>query len=340
MAIENITIQVAYDFDDPLVSFLEWERLIDFNEIKSVFLTKAWLASWWRVFGRGKLLLVIAFENEVPIALAPLFADSGMLYFVGSGGSDYLDFIGNISNVHVLKAMLELAKNKVDDFVGFRFYHIPEKSNTVKQLKNVSVTIDLTFFYEGEMVAPALDLKQNFDKVINKKSLKRHCNYFTREGDLEIKHLGKTEEILSCLDVFFQQHISRWEVTPYPSLFNDSSQCDFYRDLSITGVEAGWLRFTSVYWNKKPIAFHFGFSYRGVYLWYKPSFDINLAKRSPGEVLLRQLFYAANTENIEVFDFGLGDEAFKSRFANRVEKVITVGLYPPEPIQNKTLESK
>ena len=78
----------------------------------------------------------------------------------------------------------------------------------------------------------------------------------------------------------------------------------------------------------RPIAFHFGFSFAGNYLWYKPSFEIALARKSPGEVLLRQLLLAAVQENAYVFDFGLGDEAFKHRFASRSQLVRTWGLYP------------
>jgi len=337
---ENIKIQVINNFDDPLLDQPIWEQLIDHNDIKSVFLTKAWLSTWWDIFGRGRLLLIVAFIDETPVALAPLFADSGMIYFVGSGASDYLDLIGNPSNSHVLQAMLEAARNATADFVGFRFYHIPGRSSTRKRLKSVSSSINLNFFDEGGMVAPVLDLKQNYEQILSKKSLKRHHNYFTREGNIEVKHLTKTEDILPLLDVFFQQHISRWEITPYPSLFLDTSQCEFYKHLVRAGSKAGWLRFTSVYWNEQPIAFHFGFSYRGVYLWYKPSFEIKLAKRSPGEVLLKQLFIAANQENDDVFDFGLGDEAFKNRFANRIEKVVTVGMYLPELEKNKDLEGE
>ena len=51
------------------------------------------------------------------------------------------------------------------------------------------------------------------------------------------------------------------------------------------------------------------------------------ARHSPGEVLLRQLLIAAMAENAEVFDFGLGDEAFKSRFATHVCRVRNWGLY-------------
>lgn len=47
----------------------------------------------------GQLMLILAERNGQPVALAPLFADSGMVYFVGSGGSDYLDFVGDSSRL-------------------------------------------------------------------------------------------------------------------------------------------------------------------------------------------------------------------------------------------------
>ena len=54
----------------------------------------------------------------------------------------------------------------------------------------------------------------------------------------------------------------------------------------------------------------------------------------------RQLLLAAVEEGARTFDFGLGDEAFKARFANKVHKVRTVGLYEPSAIQSKTSEQR
>ena len=65
-------------------------------------------------------------------------------------------------------------------------------------------------------------------------------------------------------------------------------------------------------------------------MWYKPSFAIELAKRSPGEVLLRGLLLTALKEGASTFDLGLGAENFKERFATHTPVVRTWGLYPPE----------
>ena len=63
-------------------------------------------------------------------------------------------------------------------------------------------------------------------------------------------------------------------------------------------------------------------------MWYKPAFAIELARHSPGEVLLRQLLLRVIEESAHTFDFGLGDETFKRRFANHTQTVRDFGLYP------------
>jgi CelD/BcsL family acetyltransferase involved in cellulose biosynthesis len=163
---------------------------------------------------------------------------------------------------------------------------------------------------------------------VAKKSLVRHERGFRRDGELQVEHWRDGNAILPLLDEFFDQHVARWAATAYPSLFRKPSRRDFYRRLTSSAAAAGWLRFTRIQWRDRPIAFHFGFSYAGTYLWYKPSFAIDLAKRSPGEVLLRQLILAALQEEATTFDFGLGDEPFKRRFATRVEQVRTWSLCP------------
>jgi CelD/BcsL family acetyltransferase involved in cellulose biosynthesis len=265
------------------------------------------------------------------LTLAPLFADSGMIFFVGSGGSDYLDFIGDTSDPALLETLLATARAAVPDFLGFRFYHVPDASPTGPCLAEIAPRLGLVCYDEGELPAPALDLAADGGaglQAANKRSLLRHERFFQRDGGLQVEHLTDAAAILAQLPEFFEQHRQRWAGTPFPSLFQDGLQRTFYERLTGTGPAAGWLRFTRVSWHGRAIAFHFGFSYQGSYLWYKPSFAIDLARRSPGEVLLRQLLLAAVDEGCQVFDFGLGDEAFKQRFATHTACVRTWGLYP------------
>ncbi len=261
------------------------------------------------------------------IAIAPLFAEAGMIYFVGSGGSDYLGLVGDAS-AEVVNTMLVAARDCVPDFLGFLFYLVPDRWRLAGQLSAAANRLDLQMFEEGALLAPRMQMTPaQITLAISKNSLLRHERYFRRHGRFEACHFKSAAEILPQLDEFFQQHMRRWANTDSPSLFHDSRQRTFYRRLVEEAESTGWLRFTTVRSNGTPIAFHFGFNYGGSYLWYKPSFEIGLARHSPGEVLLRQLLLAAAEENAAEFDFGIGDEAFKRRFATSVESVRTWGLY-------------
>lgn len=331
MRAASIQYRCLIDFHDPELSPEIWNALQCKGSGNTIFMSWQWQKTWWEVFGRGKLLLLLAKKNNEPVTIAPLFADGGMLFFVGSGGSDYLDFIGDTGDPELIIGLLSLAIENMPELLGCRFYHLHASSSTQQTLYAVAAKLGWDCFDEGGMACPILSIKDFPEKAkaaTEKKSLLRHEGWFNRNGGIEIKHYNQSKEILPHLDAFFEQHIARWAVTPYPSLFLDPLQRRFYKKLCVTASEAGWLRFTIVYWQQQAIAFHFGMHYNGSFLWYKPSFKITLAKHSPGEVLLRQLILRAMEEDAHYFDFGLGDEAFKDRFASSIPTVTNIGLYP------------
>ena len=333
MATSTVSTRIASSFDDPSVAPAQWADCLRRGGTDTIFLTWEWQRTWWSVFGRGDLTIAVAEQDGAPVAIAPLFCDGDMLFFVGSGGSDYLDFVGDTSDVAVLSALLESARDTVENFVGFRFYHVPDASPTAKRLVAAAELLGLQMFDEGQLPAPRLSIRTDPDaanRATQKQSLLRHERYFSMHGTLSVTHTSRAEEIAPALDAFFQQHIDRWSGTQSPSLFFDHPWRQFYRLLLENMADRGWLRFTRVDWNGEPIASHFGFCYGGEYLWYKPAFEIRFARRSPGEVLLRQLLLAAIQEGADVFDFGLGDEPFKQRFATHVRQVRTWGLYPKQ----------
>jgi CelD/BcsL family acetyltransferase involved in cellulose biosynthesis len=259
-----------------------------------------------------------------------------MIFFLGSNAADYLDFIGDISDSEVLDALLETSREGISDFLGFHFYKIPECSATGGRLRESALRLGLKCLEKKTWHAPRLDLVSQPElgkAAAGKQSLLRHERYFRREGRLRVRHLSDGDAICPHLGEFFQQHIARWASTPHPSKFLDPAWCDFYERLTCTAAHTGWLRFTRVEWEDRAIALHYGFCYGGSYLWYKPTFAIDLARRSPGEVLLRQLLLAAMDEGAAVFDFGLGDEQFKRRFATHVRDVRSWGLYSAEGLR-------
>lgn len=332
-----IDVSILDGWNDSRCTAESWNSLLASGGTDVPFLTFEWQRAWWESFRPGKLLLIAAHKEGRLVAVAPLFSLSGMVFFVGSGGSDYLDFIGDIGDPRLLDEILRTARDSVVDFVGFRFHHIPDSSSTSHLLDEAAIRLALPIFDEGDLPAPYMAIGQHGREALaaaEKKSLVRHQRYFEREGALQVDHWTEADEILPHLEAFFEQHIQRWAETDYPSLFLQPDQRRFYERLTRAAGGSGWLRFTRVVWNGEPIAYHYGFCYNGRFLWYKPTFDVAFARRSPGEVLLRNLLLTAAEEQVSVFDFGLGDEAFKSRFATAVETVRTWALYSPEVVAN------
>ncbi len=331
MNVQSVNVELLEGFDDPRCGATAWNSLLTRGLTNTVFLSWEWQKAWWDSFERtGLMLLAVEHDGEL-IAIAPFFAEEGMVYLVGSGGSDYLDFIGDVGAPEVLDALVAYAREKVSDFIGFRFYHVSDRSPTAELLRAAALRLNLGFRDEGLQSAPATQLSVDSlaDRaLVQKKSLLRHEAHFRRSGSLQVSHFSSAHDIEPQLDAFFQQHIDRWSVTPHPSLFHDVRQRRFYHAVTKEATSAGWLRFTRLQAEDHPIAFHFGFAYNGVFMWYKPTFDIELARHSPGEVLLRQLLLRAMEEGAHTFDFGLGDEPFKQRFATQAQTVRNLGLYP------------
>jgi CelD/BcsL family acetyltransferase involved in cellulose biosynthesis len=316
-------------FNDRRCAALQWNNLLRSSATDTVFLTREWQESWWQSFDRSGLLLLAVYANDELKGIAPFFAEEGMVYLVGSGGSDYLDFVGQVINQDTFVAILKAVLGVVPDLVGIRLYHIPERSPTGRFLQEAAARLSWSCRSEGKQFAPAADLLPDAVKtMVAKKSLVRHERFFTRGGDFGVTHFSSAPEISARLNGFFHQHIRRWVATPSPSLFKHHRQQEFYRTLVGPGCDAGWLRFSEIRWKDRTIAYHFGFNYHGTFMWYKPSFEVDLARHSPGEVLLRHLLVEAKREGAHTFDFGLGEEPFKRRFANRYECVRDWGLYP------------
>lgn len=309
-------------FNDSTVGCDQWNHLLRQAETDTVFLTWQFQRAWWESLGEGKLLLIAAERDGKLVAIAPLYADDWSICFIGKGVSEWLDFVGDVRDDEVVHALLEKALEHASPSANFELDPLPMHSGRLNQLERSAGTLRLPTWHLVEPVTPVLDIASDPARArnaTNKQSLVRHERFFRRSGELVVEHFRDGEAILPHLPAFFDQHVARWAVTSDASPFEEPEERAFVERLTKLAAKAGWLRFTRIVWNERPIAFHFGFSYGGRYHWWRPSFAIDLAQHSPGEVLLRHLLLAALDEGATVFDFGLGDLPFKRRFASRVD---------------------
>jgi CelD/BcsL family acetyltransferase involved in cellulose biosynthesis len=324
--------RVLDGFDDPAIDADRWNELVLAGGDGSVYLTWEFQRAWWETLGRGRLLIVVVERDSQPIAIAPLYADCGMIYFIGSAfDSDYLGFIGDVRDPEVLATILSTARDDVAGFLGFRFYFLPQRAAATAALPAVAERLGMACFGEDDMPAPVLDLAAEPAAALaaaNRPTFLKIERAFLRGGPLHVARLDDGASILPQLPEFFEQHVARWAGTPTPSRFTDPDARRLIERFTARAADTRWLRFTRIEWQGRPIAFHYGYCLDGRYYWGMPTFAVDLARESPGQLLIRHLLLAAVDERARVFDFGTGDQAFKTRLASRVERVRTWGLYP------------
>jgi CelD/BcsL family acetyltransferase involved in cellulose biosynthesis len=305
-----------------------WNGLVDRSPECSVFQTFQWHSAWWKAFGGAhEPFVLFAYAGARLVGIAPMMITRARgigarrLHFIGSinHASDYCDFIIDRDSPEALHALLEgmcadtMAFSRID--LSHLPGHSPNLARTLEYLRGRGVKV----WTKTEAAAPVRilgDVPADL-KAANKTSLRRHTASLQRSGDLRFHRCASEAEILAYLEEFFEQHKARWAQAATRSQFFDPTQQAFYRELVRTLSPCGWLRFDAVLFNGKPLAFHFGFEFRRRFIWYKPTFDVGFARRSPGEVLIKFLLEDAISRKLEEFDFTVGAERFKYRFANR-----------------------
>lgn len=300
----------------------------------TIFQTYQWHRSWWNTFGsRLEPLFVTVSNGQGTIGVAPFYSEETaaghrVIRFIGGTRADYCDLLaGGASETvgAIVRGLRDYPDWDLLDLGG-----IPSESSSVAALKALCEQAGFRVMVHDEFVCPSLVLRGHelaARRILDKASLRRRQRYFERCGRLDYRDLTAAADIDPYLNQFFEQHTARWRMTNAPSLFNDGANRAFYRELMTRLDGTGWLLFTAIEVEDRPIAFHYGFDYNDALLYYKPSFDPALAAHSPGLVLVRHLIGRALQDGRRELDFTIGDEAFKRRFTNTTRKTVNVQVF-------------
>ena len=310
-------------FDDRFAE--EWDALLEESSANTIFLTSGWLRAWHETLGQNEPLLIphVRVHGRL-VAAAAFHWFKGVVQFCGTGPSDYSDFLISISmsqesHKQLIHLILTKTRKAVPKFRYFKLGRFQPNSQTLQAIAGTTGPFLATVI--GRMDAPMMDMSVVDDRI-RKKSLRRHERALQGQGTLQTDTETRAQSILPQLAEFFDQHVERWKSSGERSPFRGNEFRNFYRRVTERLDATGQLRFTTLRLDGALVASHFGFLHGGHFIWYKPTFDPALAKLSPGEVLIKKLLEQAKAEGASAFDFTVGNEAFKLRFATDVRRVV------------------
>ena len=315
-----MTIRLIETLEDLLPFRAAWNRLVERSPNGTVFQTFEWLQAWWQAFGTAyRLQVLLVLDGGLLVAAAPLMASEvrafgrslRCLEFLGGRQTDYKDFLYNDGDgldrlLHALGSDIEWGL--------FDLHGIPASSPTAPALPRGLARWRGTLSTSDVCPAYVFDAHHDGADILRKESVRRHLRGLAKSGVVGVHHLTEAADVEPQLDTFFRQHIERRSVTNAVSKFRDPRSRKFHRLLTASLASQGWLLFTVLALDGNAVAYHFGFVYRQRLVWYTPSFAPSLARFSPGEVLLAELFKYCQAQTLSELDFTIGNEPFKSRF--------------------------
>lgn len=321
----GIQVRLAESRDQVPLEREAWNALAACNPTRTAFQTFEWFDTWWAAFGqRHNLFLMTVHEGDRAIGIVPMMLVRGplglrQLEFTGIPNSDYQDVILPERRQEAVSAVCKFlhSRRKRWDMVVFR--DLPERSPTAGEFTAAFEGLGLGVMNLERQPCPAVLLRgheSEIHRMLDRYSLRRRIRRLEQRGPLRYHVFTTMDEIDQALPVFFEQHIQRWRETGTPSPFSDAAFQEWYCALARAAFAGGWLHFSRLECAGKPAAFHFGFQFGRTLSWYKPSFDWDFHRESPGTVLIRHLIEEASSRGLDELDFSSGLEGFKLRFAN------------------------
>lgn len=321
-------------FDDPGLPAI-WKRLLAASDTRPISQTWEFQRLWSRTYEVEQLLLMAVDRGGETVAIAPLFAAGGMVFFLGVGEADYHDFIGAGHDPDVTTAVIAAAMERTEDFAGFKLHFIPEQSRTPLALARAAERLGLNIFEMGDIVTVVVDVAPDPAAVGRavSHSMKKREGWFRQRGELAVLPLTTAADVLPYLPEFFDMHIARWQTKGIESNFLRSEVRTFLERWVVVSADKGWLRALRLEWKGETLGMEFSWEYEGRQYCGQWAFPLEHARRSPGQVLLRHSVLQAIDRGVAIYDQGLGDQEYKFRLPNRTVTCVTWGLFLRESPQ-------
>lgn len=319
----------------------EWNQLLGRSSHPSIFLTWEWLYTWWKYFGRGKKLHILAVreQSRKVRGIAPLFITQdrwgpsklSVVKFLGTQpiSSEYLDFIAEDNN---FGQALEPTLNYLKSFSGadLLFFSDLLEDSTIKRFLSQSGQTD-SRLEEGQ-TCPHIIFPSTWEEYLQsvnrrvKEYVKSNLRFFVQEKKGTLKKASESDytRVLSGL---FRLHARRWQARGQAGSFASPEKRDFHQEICQRLLETKRLGLYYLEVDKKIISVLYGFSYQDTYYYYQTGFDLSLESKRPGLLVLGYAIEDSFKAGLKKFDFLRGEEEYKLKWANRQTKTYNL-LFP------------
>jgi CelD/BcsL family acetyltransferase involved in cellulose biosynthesis len=319
--------------DDPRLRDA-WNALVDRMECPEVFYTYEWARAVSYAYEKSlQPWLLLVYEATDLVGVAAMAIDSAnRASFLNGTTADYCDLVSSPQDRSTLVEMVlsELQKAGIRDIV---LANLPEDSATVASVSRLARSYSYHMGSRLGYVCARVDLGSPEQRtklkaaIKKKKSYRYSMNALARQGPVVLSHLMTWAEVDPALPEFYVAHVARFLATNRVSNIAQVERRIFLTELGWLLSQSGWLALTQMTVGDRPIAWNYGFRFKGSWFYYQPTFETSLEQYSPGVCLLSGVIAeACESPDLQIVDLGLGAEGYKERFAEGTRRTLYVTL--------------
>jgi CelD/BcsL family acetyltransferase involved in cellulose biosynthesis len=310
-----------------------WDELLCEFRGATTFSSWEWLAPWWRAFGERRLLLVLAFFNELSqlVGLTPLcvekrkatpLSDLQVVRFWGdgSGDSDNLDCPVRAGyEEEVAGALLNYLAKQSRRWDYCELNTMPEDS-AVGNCLSRHLRQRSWVAYRQQQTGSAILLPETWEAYLGQLSAKERGKASYLRRSLEKKYQTRfykcesQAELGVCLDTLFDLHQKHWLSAGEPGTFISAARRRFYSEVAALLLARGCLQFWLLELDGKPAAAQFGFCFDKIFFSLQEGYDPFYSRDSVGYVLRAHVICQLIGAGMRRYDFLAGEAAAKTRW--------------------------
>ena len=305
----------------------EWTRLA--AQAGNIFSTWEWAAAWHRhLGGRAELAVAIARRpTGAATAILPLCvvreSPFRLVRFVGAGPADQLGPV--CAPAERGDAAIAL-RHHVDEVLGGSGLFLGERI-----WGDAPLGPQLGGSVVRRAASPVLPiLGAGFDDFLASRSrnfrsqIRRRERNLYRAGRVAYRLTQHPDQLDVDIRSLMRLHAARWSSGQSTALSGPRAQ--FHLDFARRALENGWLRLWTLELDGRPVAAWYGLRYAGIESYYQGGRDPAYDHLHVGFVLLCHTIRCAFQDGMREYRFGLGDEPYKSRFAENDPGLDTVAI--------------
>lgn len=318
-----MTLEIDLECTERCFDLPEWRELLALDPQRHVFATPEWNKAWWEEFKAGKDLFLLIMRAEgggATTAIVPLYRkeEEGRKVLRFLGGIDLTDYLGPICSSEDRELVAEaLAGWLVETDVEwdeFDAHNMPVPFGFAEFLVDRADRAGLDFALEQEETAAQLPLPGTYEDYLarldskNRHELRRKRRRFARDLPDATVRTTTDETLEGDLKLFIEMHRG---AEGHKGHFMRPEIATFFERVAHAFMPKGWLRIDFLEVGDRPLASSFAFVLNNRFFLYNSAYESELARLSPGLVLVSELVKQAIEEGLEIFDFMRGPERYK-----------------------------